>query len=100
MVVRLIDLSTEGQLVLAGVGGGAFLLASLIALLDMTGKVRAAVVLGGPVVAIAAFLFAGPQRNCHYDCLARAAWGIITLAGAIGWLAGFGITYAMRNRAR
>jgi hypothetical protein len=82
--------------ILGGIGGGAFLFAFFVGLLPLPLKIRAPLVPAGPVAAVVVFLAAAPEPQCTSDCSGRFAWALAAGAGAIGWLVGVCLSFAIR----
>jgi hypothetical protein len=89
--ISTVDPVENWEVVATLAGVAALVIATLLVLLQIPSKIRAALILVGPIVAVAAFAIADPDGSCQRDCTGRAAWAIITGTAVAGWFIGAGL---------
>src|SRR5215210_6787960 len=97
LAIAFLSLSRQGELILACVSGGSFLLACTISLAPISWKIRLGAFFAGPIAGIAALQIFAPRPNCTHDCLEGLVIVVVGGGALAAWVAGFAGVYLVRK---
>jgi hypothetical protein len=95
-----VDLTREGEIVVAVAVVGGLALGVLLSLVPLTRLWQTLLAIVPPIIAVAVFVWIDPGGPCDYDCIGRAFWGLIVALGIVSWFVGFGLSAMVRNRSK